>query len=64
MPVVEHERYVEGAEVSKVYRAGTAEAIEAVCSVGFTVPRGQFVAVLGPSGCGKSTLLIGTSCFP
>ena len=58
MPVVEHERYVEVAEVSKVYRAGTAEAIEAVCSVGFTVPRGQFVAVLGPSGCGKSTLLM------
>jgi NitT/TauT family transport system ATP-binding protein len=58
MPVVEYERYVEVAEVSKVYRAGTAEAIEAVSSVSFTVPRGQFVAVLGPSGCGKSTLLM------
>src|SRR5271169_1524507 len=58
MPVVEHERYVEVAEVSKVYRAGTAEAIEAVSSVSFTLPRGQFVAVLGPSGCGKSTLLM------
>jgi NitT/TauT family transport system ATP-binding protein len=58
MPVVESERYVEVAEVSKVYRAGTAEAIEAVSSVSFTLPRGQFVAVLGPSGCGKSTLLM------
>src|SRR6516164_3738037 len=58
MPVVGRERYVEVAEVSKVYRAGTAEAIEAVSSVSFTVPRGQFVAVLGPSGCGKSTLLM------
>jgi len=58
MPVVERERYVEVAEVSKVYRAGTAEAIEAASSLSFTLPRGQFVAVLGPSGCGKSTLLM------
>ena len=27
MPVVEHERYVEVAEVSKVYRSGTPEAM-------------------------------------
>src|SRR6516162_3233945 len=58
MPVVERERYVEVAEVSKIYRNGTAEAIEAVSSVSFALPRGQFVAVLGPSGCGKSTLLM------
>jgi ABC-type transporter Mla maintaining outer membrane lipid asymmetry ATPase subunit MlaF len=58
MPVVERERYVEIAEVTKVYRSGTAEAVEAVSSVRFSVPRGQFVAVLGPSGCGKSTLLM------
>jgi len=58
MPVVEQGRYVELAEVSKVYRSGTVDAIEAVSSVSFTVPRGQFVAVLGPSGCGKSTLLM------
>jgi NitT/TauT family transport system ATP-binding protein len=58
MPVVNRESYVEVAEVSKIYRSGNAEAIEAVSSVSFTLPRGQFVAVLGPSGCGKSTLLM------
>src|SRR6202047_4029275 len=58
MRVSEAERYVEVAEVRKVYRNGTAEAIEAVSSVSFNAVRGQFVAVLGPSGCGKSTLLM------
>ena len=58
MRVGEEEPYVEVAEVGKVYRSGTAAAIEAVSSVSFTVARGQFVAVLGPSGCGKSTLLM------
>ena len=41
MRVGEEERYVEVAEVRKVYRSGTAEAIEAVSSVGFTVARGE-----------------------
>jgi ABC-type dipeptide/oligopeptide/nickel transport system ATPase component len=64
MRVGEEERYVEAAEVRKVYRSGTAEAIEAVSSVSFTVARGQFVAVLGRSGCGKSTLLMMVGGLP
>src|SRR5260370_6029144 len=58
MPVVERQSYVQVAEVSKIYRSGTAEAVEAVSSVSFTVPHGQFVAILGHSGCSKSTLLM------
>jgi hypothetical protein len=33
MPVVEHERYVDAALVSRVYRNGAAEAIEAVSAL-------------------------------
>jgi NitT/TauT family transport system ATP-binding protein len=50
-------RYLTVTNLRKVYRTG-AESVEAVSSVGFSVPKGQFVAILGPSGCGKSTLLM------
>jgi len=58
MPVIERQPYVQVAEVSKIYRSGTPNAVEAVSSVTFSAPHGQFVAILGPSGCGKSTLLM------
>jgi NitT/TauT family transport system ATP-binding protein len=58
VPGLARESYVEARDVHKVYRNAAGEAIEAVSSVTFSIPRGQFVAILGPSGCGKSTLLM------
>ena len=58
MPVAEFGHCIEASGISKIYRAGTRAAVEAVSTVSFSVPHGKFVAILGPSGCGKSTLLM------
>lgn len=42
--------------LSKVYGAGENQ-VKALDNVSFSVPKGQFVAIIGPSGSGKSTLL-------
>jgi NitT/TauT family transport system ATP-binding protein len=43
-------------DLVKEYVFGNQKMV-AVDRVSFTVPHGQFVALLGPSGCGKSTIL-------
>ena len=42
--------------LSKIYGKGDTE-VRALDDVSFTVPKGQFVAIIGPSVSGKSTLL-------
>ncbi len=47
---------VEVAGLTKVYPTARGPAV-ALQDVTFTVPAGQFCALIGPSGCGKTTLL-------
>ena len=42
--------------LSKIYGEGENQ-VKALDTVSFSVPKGQFVAIIGPSGSGKSTLL-------
>ena len=43
-------------QISKTYGSGEA-AVQALKQVSFSVPKGEFVAVVGDSGSGKSTML-------
>ena len=43
--------------LSKEFRLGSGETIEAVVDVSFSVRDNELCALLGPSGCGKSTIL-------
>ena len=42
--------------VSKVFGQGATQ-VQVLKNLTFTVPQGQFCAVMGPSGSGKSTIL-------
>lgn len=47
---------IEIKNITKVYKTGEVE-FQALKGVSFTVPDGQFLAIMGPSGSGKSTLM-------
>jgi NitT/TauT family transport system ATP-binding protein len=48
---------VEINQLSKVFRTGKQQAVEALVDIDLTIEPGEFVSLIGPSGCGKSTLL-------
>ncbi|MET8699766.1 ATP-binding cassette domain-containing protein [Kitasatospora sp. NPDC004723] len=43
--------------ISKTYQGARGVRHQALTGIDFTVPSGEFAALLGPSGCGKSTTL-------
>ena len=47
---------IEAKDLEKLYRMGD-ETVRALDGVSFTIPRGDYCAIVGPSGSGKSTLM-------
>jgi len=47
---------IEAVDLVKLYRMGD-ETVHALDGVNFTIPRGDYCAIVGPSGSGKSTLM-------
>jgi putative ABC transport system ATP-binding protein len=47
---------IEASGLVKLYRMGD-ETVHALDGVSFTIPRGDYCAIVGPSGSGKSTLM-------
>lgn len=47
---------IEATDLEKLYRMGD-ETVHALDGVSFTIPRGDYCAIVGPSGSGKSTLM-------
>jgi putative ABC transport system ATP-binding protein len=55
--------FLELSGVSKHYPSAGGPPVRALDGVGFTAPRGEWIAIMGPSGSGKTTLLNILGCL-
>ena len=56
-PTTDRDLAIEVDNVEQDFVDRTGKVVRALDKVSFSVPRGQFLAVVGPSGCGKTTVL-------